>query len=802
MIKKIISKFLTICILLCFFAAWVKADTNYAELIARGTNTDISWFGSANGLNYAKKDNIYAFNLSGDRNRLAVNIADTFIFSQRNSPIKVTLTCFDEGDTSFSIMYDSFNSNRYENEIKESGAQSLTNTGTWKEFSFELDDASLSNHGLENSFAYDIAVKTNDSGTLYVRSVKIEKDAAAAESDPIIIMSEGKAFGNIYETGQQSFIINIDNISTGVCKTGIEATVIDAAGDTVWSEKYDSISIGAGGMRQQEISSHINRCGFFTLLIEADTENLAGKMFVSSDKLSFSVIESVKDSDRNNRIGISTHLIRSSNKEELIKLASKAGFGLLRDEMRWSTVEKSKKEYVLADGLKEVPNMTVSSGMDQLMILAYSNSLYTSEEMDAPTSESEVEGFKNYCRYIAQQYKGIVKYYEVWNEFNYTEFNKYGEGSGVYINLLKAAYEAVKEVDPEAQIIGVAAGGDDDNNGLNFMQRVFNYGGLPYMDAVSFHPYQWGGQWNTDRFVNSLEKVRGYLDSRGYCDMPIYVTEMGWSTGTDDNCVSELNQAVYSIEMFTTAMASGNCDKVIWYDMQDDGVSGDREHNFGLVRHGSSGRIPYEAKPVFVALAGLNKVIGNAEYVDTLNFGQTAFYCFKKASGTYAVVAWSQLPSESISLKLGRGKVIIYDMYGDAKYTGQRPNGIYTITTGTEPIYFESDSLPIDAESSISYTVRLMRGETEISSLDGSIQAGDKLNALVDITGAEAANALKIYAVINGSGTLLSVKECSVTASGTYEIPIEINKASDIESIYFLAWENNQMPVGVKKEYK
>jgi hypothetical protein len=91
--------------------------------------------------------------------------------------------------------------------------------------------------------------------------------------------------------------------------------------------------------------------------------------------------------------------------------------------------------------------------------------------------------YRDFVRTLAQRYKGKVRMYEIQNEPNSHPAG--GILPEDYVEMLKAAYEEIHAVDPEAQIFGISGTGDF----VSWMTKVFELGGHRYMDGVSIHTY-------------------------------------------------------------------------------------------------------------------------------------------------------------------------------------------------------------------------------------------------------------------------------------------------------------------------
>lgn len=693
MSKRITSYILILSIMLAvtaFTFPVMAAGGVYAEVIANGKLRNIEWHGSQQGVEYIKKDGQYTFNLTDEKSSVAIDVRDRAIYNHRAAAMRVTVKYYDEGNACFALKYDSYDEIQCSSVIRTSEEVTLTNTMGWKEYVFMLDDAALSNHGVDGLHLYDLAVQKLRGENVFVQSVKIESVDEDYIPDPIMISMTSDSLGHTFDIDLQKFNVNIENISSKDCSMALRASVINSDGECIWYKNLKNADVQSKEKISIEVPFNIRNTGYFGFVIEADVTNSDGRKMVVSNEQKFTVIKKLSPSEQNKRLGVSTHLSGKENKRGLVTATANAGFGMMRDELRWQLAENPQKVFNVPETFANTPEYIKEDSMEPLLILCYGNTLYTDNEYDAPTGDAQVAAFKNYCTFVATKYKGIVKNYEVWNEYNYVEFNTHQEGSEVYIQMLKAANEAVKSVDPDAKIVGVCAGGADENNGIDFMARVFNYGGLPYMDAVSFHPYQWNRQSDMNQLTADLQKVKNLLNQHN-SNIPIWITELGWSTGTSEHCISEQDAAISAAQMYPTAIAAG-CDKIIWYNLQNTGIghiSGEREHNFGLIRHANA-VIPYQAKPAYVAFAAMNRFIGNADYAENKSVDNITIHKFKRQDGTYSATIWSSAEGE-ISLQLGNGIINAYDMYGERIFSSEKSDGVYILKIGREPVYLCGD---------------------------------------------------------------------------------------------------------------
>ncbi|HOA74543.1 MAG TPA: hypothetical protein PLQ89_09005 [Phycisphaerae bacterium] len=131
---------------------------------------------------------------------------------------------------------------------------------------------------------------------------------------------------------------------------------------------------------------------------------------------------------------------------------------------------------------------------------------------------------RRFYRMVAERYKGRVRYYEFWNEQNGYGWHA-GNKPEEYAPVLKLAYTAIKEVDPDCL---VAVGGLDGGGWKGYpryLERLYELGCGDFFDAVAVHPYRADGPIDG----HSLKRIHQILVSHGHGDRKLWITEYGWS---------------------------------------------------------------------------------------------------------------------------------------------------------------------------------------------------------------------------------------------------------------------------------
>jgi polysaccharide biosynthesis protein PslG len=119
-----------------------------------------------------------------------------------------------------------------------------------------------------------------------------------------------------------------------------------------------------------------------------------------------------------------------------------------------------------------------------------------------------------------------VRAWQVWNEPSLPAYWPTGPSPTGYTGLLRAVGDAIKAVDPRAEI--VTAGLPESRLGIpfgRFLQGMYDAGARTAFDTLAIHPYA----RESDGVVGAVDDARRIMDSAGDSSAPIWVTEMGWA---------------------------------------------------------------------------------------------------------------------------------------------------------------------------------------------------------------------------------------------------------------------------------
>lgn len=269
------------------------------------------------------------------------------------------------------------------------------------------------------------------------------------------------------------------------------------------------------------------------------------------------------------------------NQQQVLNLVRGAGFGWVKQQVRWMDVEPNPGSFNWG-ALDSAVNLANASGVKVLFSVVAAPSWASVPNGSYPKNPQD---FANLMSAMASHFKGKVQAYEIWNEENFArEVGPGNINAGNYVQLLQAAYPAIKAADPNALVVSGAptpTGVNDPNiaeRDLTYLQQMYQYqGGVVkrYFDVLGAHnePY-----WNPPDqtvanhtnpsyandpsfFFRQVEDYRNLMVANGDGNKQIWETEIGYDAnpqapaGYSGWTVSDQQQASYLVQLFQYARA-------------------------------------------------------------------------------------------------------------------------------------------------------------------------------------------------------------------------------------------------------
>lgn len=357
------------------------------------------------------------------------------------------------------------------------------------------------------------------------------------------------------------------------------------------------------------------------------------------------LLEEAGDStlDPTSPFGMGVYLYRYADLERMERaaaLAQAAGCKWSREEFLWRRIEPRRGEFDWSF-YDSVVETALRHG-----ISIYGLIDYWSQWAEAYTPAG-IADYARYCAALVARYKDRIKHWEIWNEPNIFFWQGPRE---MYVDLLKAAYAAIKAVDPEAQVLGCSTAGID----TGFIRMVAAKGGD--YDILTIHPYR--AHLDERDFIRELQETAALTAELYGAPKPVWITEMGWSTQVEGG-VSERQQAGLVARCYLAAMAAGAFQNISWYDFREDGADPFyNEHHFGVLRYDLT------PKPAYRAFATVARTLAGRTTPERLEAEEGILaYRFTGPDRPPVVALWSPENARTLALR-ATGEVAMSDLMG------------------------------------------------------------------------------------------------------------------------------------------
>lgn len=298
-------------------------------------------------------------------------------------------------------------------------------------------------------------------------------------------------------------------------------------------------------------------------------------------------------------------------------LMANAGVKILRLPFyTYLTVPNAEQVYTLTT-MDYVVNKALSYNMQILALMAFHTSANWCNGGHGSISSWPVlpAYYAEWCADIAIHYGSEINLYEMGNEPDISAFWQPAPDPTAYTTAIKLAYPAIKAANPNATVLSAGLTGIQDGRSTTFLTNMYSAGAKGYFDGMGLHLYV-GGSSNSVSFA-TYDACRTILNSNGDNSKKIYVTEIGYYTGTATGASSESFQTDQIRDLYGDVLTGSYTDTplLVWYQAEDAGTSlSNSEQNYGIF-HSPSYTYPYLPKPSYYAyrnLAGMTSPLPTA----------------------------------------------------------------------------------------------------------------------------------------------------------------------------------------------
>jgi polysaccharide biosynthesis protein PslG len=277
--------------------------------------------------------------------------------------------------------------------------------------------------------------------------------------------------------------------------------------------------------------------------------------------------------------------VGTSSREGITALAAaeQLGFNSVREDLPWALAEKPLGTFSVPDWTLRTVDFTEARKMSAMVILAYG---HPERGIKKPKTAQERAAFAQYCVEMVRTLKGRVSLFEVWNEWDTTTGGSSPGSAQDYVDLLAVVTPAIKKANPDAIVL--SGGISDFSMDDGWFDAFLRAGGTRHIDGLSLHPYTYLRRWPNNDVFKSIELVEEAISKADQYNpqrkLPVYVSELGWSTYEGKHGVSAEDLQINYLAYMTMAASNPRIAGVWWYGLRDQGLQATQKYeNMGLL---------------------------------------------------------------------------------------------------------------------------------------------------------------------------------------------------------------------------
>lgn len=269
--------------------------------------------------------------------------------------------------------------------------------------------------------------------------------------------------------------------------------------------------------------------------------------------------------------------------------ASGAGATWIRILFDWNQIEPAEGQFDWT-WLDAVVDAAARHDLQVLGLLAYSapwarppGSFFTA----FPINPVDYGAFASAT---VSRYADQISHWQLWNEPNLPQFSGFETVDGAdYSQLLKAAYPAIKAVQPDSTVVAAALSRQlGQHSPPAFMAQIYAAGARTMFDAAAAHPYVFpdGLAADPENGWSDVGRIHDVMTAHGDRDKRVWLTEFGAPTNdTTRGGVSQEEQAQQIRSVLAAAATLPYSGPAFIYSIRDLDTAkrSDRESNFGAL---------------------------------------------------------------------------------------------------------------------------------------------------------------------------------------------------------------------------
>jgi hypothetical protein len=389
-------------------------------------------------------------------------------------------------------------------------------------------------------------------------------------------------------------------------------------------------------------------------------------------------------------------------KKEILELAHDFGIRWKRCEFEVAWTVNSKKPYTY-NFRKNAINPTIDSGLQGVGQLAYcppyaveatdkeiekfGNSRFLHNPLTSRPPKMEL--FEDYVYTAVSTFKDDLKYWELWNEPNASQF--FTGTPEQYLAMLKATNRILKTIQPEAKL--VAPGGADFVGLDPWGKKLLQLGAAKYSDIWSYHQYAFDPYYDANNLHTKIQSLKKALQDNGGSHLEIWNSEGGSRAHTMYRDAELKDWPIVSARTKRDPLVGFAMPKMLTVEMAE----GIKKHFIyflkGNGRYTGFDYLEFNRAPGYqlYPIAAWKAIIGGSDFTERVTKGGLVnLYLFKR-NNTAIAMLWADIaPEEAITLQTKHKSLKCHDALGNDITS----NKVWPLST--IPIYLEANNMSTD----------------------------------------------------------------------------------------------------------
>lgn len=313
----------------------------------------------------------------------------------------------------------------------------------------------------------------------------------------------------------------------------------------------------------------------------------------------------------------------------------------------------------------------------------------TAGSSQAALSDSAKAAWKAYCTEVAKAYAHDYParrrhlYQITWEPIYPWGFKGTNDQ---LVEIYRIAYPALHAADPQAFVLGPTGDGIS-RDAVLWNDDIFKAGIGKYVDGVSIHPYCTYPPEKTG-LVDYYRQLKDVIRAHTGRDLPLFGTEQGYATRSDEGPAVDLVQAKANIREGLITAGEGFSLNMTFYVS---GAGYDYYYNCNpRVQFGSDKLAPKPSVPAYAAMTWLIDGHPATGPIDWLG-GTSCGYVFQRGDDVILALWDSGDNPRKVSLPVGVKQVMVYDWMGNGT-AATAAAGNVDVTLTQEPVYVKGVS--------------------------------------------------------------------------------------------------------------